>query len=90
MNSTCRVVGSGAYTSTVISAAGSPARARIVTASWDKTARVREAATGKELARLEGHGDGVGSAAWSPLAVYPLGRARYSAFHVFDLGVCPN
>jgi hypothetical protein len=50
----------------VIGAAWSPDGARIVTASFDGTARVWEAATGKELARLEGHGGFVWSAAWSP------------------------
>jgi hypothetical protein len=34
--------------------------------SYDNTARVWEAATGKELARLEGHDGAVTSAAWSP------------------------
>jgi WD40 repeat protein len=47
----------------------SPVGYRFFTASDDKTARVWEAATGKELARLVGHDGGVESAAWSPLAV---------------------
>ena len=40
-------------------AAWGPDGARILTASSDKTARAWEAATARELARLEGHGDRV-------------------------------
>jgi WD40 repeat protein len=47
--------------------AWSPDGARIVTGSDDSTARVWESATGKELARLAGHGGDVNNAAWSPL-----------------------
>jgi WD40 repeat protein len=38
----------------------------IVTASGDKTARIWDVATGKELKKLEGHTDGVLSAVFSP------------------------
>jgi WD40 repeat protein len=48
------------------SAAFSPDGSRIVTASWDMTARIWDAATGKEIAVLRGHDDGVNSAAFSP------------------------
>jgi hypothetical protein len=48
------------------SAAFSPDGRRIVTASFDKTARIWDAATGREIAVLRGHGDGVFSAAFSP------------------------
>ena len=47
------------------SASFSPDGARIVTASYDGTARVWDAATGKEVAVLR-HGDWVGSASFSP------------------------
>ena len=50
----------------VASAAFSPDGARIVTASEDRTARLWDAATGRELAVLRGHEDGVQSAAFSP------------------------
>jgi WD40 repeat protein len=50
----------------VNNAAWTPDGARIVTASVDHTARVWDAATGKEIARLEGHDGSVLSAAWSP------------------------
>ena len=50
----------------VTSAAFSSNGARIVTASWDGTARIWEARTGKETIALKGHGDAVKSAAFSP------------------------
>ena len=50
----------------VTSAAFSPDGSRIVTASWDKTARIWDAATAKEIAVLRGHDDSVYSAAFSP------------------------
>ena len=39
---------------------------RIVTASWDQTAKVWDAETGKELFTLNGHNGNVSSACWSP------------------------
>ena len=48
------------------SAAFSPDGSRIVTASWDNTARIWDAASGKEIAVLRGHEDAVHSAAFSP------------------------
>ena len=48
------------------SAAFSPDGARVVTASFDGTARIWDAASGEELARLDGHADRVNSAAFSP------------------------
>ena len=50
----------------VNSAAFSPDGHWVVTASWDNTARVWEAATGRELAVLRGHEGPVSSAAFSP------------------------
>jgi WD40 repeat protein len=49
----------------VQSAAFSPDGSRIVTASWDKTARIWDAASAKEIAVLRGHDDTVRSAAFS-------------------------
>ena len=56
----------GGHGKQVASAAFSPDGSRIVTASSDKTARVWDAATGKEIAVLRGHEDEVTSAAFSP------------------------
>ena len=44
----------------------SPDGRRIVTGSSDQTAKVWEAATGRELLTLAGHGDAIGSVAFSP------------------------
>jgi WD40 repeat protein len=50
----------------VDSAAWSPDGKRIVTASFDRTARIWDAVTGAQLAVLAGHGDVVDTAAWAP------------------------
>jgi len=50
----------------VSSAAFSPDGTRVVTSSADKTARLWEVASGKELAVLRGHDGAVSSAAFSP------------------------
>ncbi len=54
------------HSTAVKSAAYSPDGTRVVTASWDGTARIWDAATGKEIRRLEGHSEMVRSAAFSP------------------------
>ena len=54
------------HTSSVLSAAFSPDGQRIVTASYDKTARVWNAASGQLLATLQGHTDRVRNAEFSP------------------------
>ena len=50
----------------VTSAAFSPDGKRIVTASNDKTARLWDAATGRQIGALVGHNDAVLCAAFSP------------------------
>ncbi|HSH14950.1 MAG TPA: hypothetical protein VLD18_02880, partial [Verrucomicrobiae bacterium] len=50
----------------VHSAAFSPDGQRIVTGSWDGSAKVWDSASGKELLTLNGHGGYVISAAFSP------------------------
>jgi hypothetical protein len=54
------------HDSYVYFAAFSPDGTRVVTASWDKTARIWDAATGTELKVLHGHEANVYSAAFSP------------------------
>jgi hypothetical protein len=54
------------HESDVTSAAFSPDGARIVTASDDQTARIWDAATGKEIMVLRGHEERVNSAVFSP------------------------
>ena len=54
------------HTREVSSAAFSPDGSRIVTASQDGTARIWDAASGKEMAILRGHDSVVCSAAFSP------------------------
>jgi len=50
----------------VCSVAFSPDGQRIVTGSWDETAKVWEAASGRELLTLKGHNDQIWSVAFSP------------------------
>jgi WD40 repeat protein len=50
----------------VTSAAFSPDGTRIVTASFDATARLWDATTGAAIATLKGHEKNVNSAAFSP------------------------
>src|SRR5688572_17164324 len=54
------------HSETVIDAAFAPDGQRIVTASRDTTARVWDAASGRQIAKLEGHTDLVSSAVYSP------------------------
>jgi hypothetical protein len=56
----------GGHDNIAWSAAFSPDGSRIVTAPNDKTARIWDAATAKEIAVLGGHDDPVNSAAFSP------------------------
>jgi WD40 repeat protein len=56
----------GGHERSVNSAAFSPDGSRIVTASEDKTARIWDAASSKEVAVLRGHEESVVSAAFSP------------------------
>jgi eukaryotic-like serine/threonine-protein kinase len=54
------------HTDTVRSIAFSTDGQRLVTASFDRTARIWDAATGREITLLTGHTDRVNSAAFSP------------------------
>jgi len=56
------------HTGAVTSAQFSPDGQRVVTASWDKTARLWDAANGKPLGEPMKHGDVVFWAQFSPMA----------------------
>ena len=54
------------HTGAVSSASFSPDGSRIVTGSWDKTAKVWDARSGAQVLTLKGHTDAVDSASFSP------------------------
>ena len=62
----------------------SPDGSRILTASWDGTARVWDPASGKELAVLKGHSDRVNSAVWSPDGSRILTASNDTTARVWD------
>jgi len=74
------------HTSAVSSAAFSPDGNRIVTASWDKTARVWDAASGQSLAVLTGYTDMVTSAAFSPDGTRIVTASKDSTARVWNAG----
>jgi WD40 repeat protein/serine/threonine protein kinase/TPR repeat protein len=61
-----QVLAIGGHSERVVSAVFSPDGRRILTASYDKTARVWDAVTGHEIAQLNGHLDRLSFAAFSP------------------------
>ena len=66
------------------SVAFSPDCARIVTASYDGTARIWEAATGKEITTLRGHESWVTSAAFSPDGARVVTASADSTARIWD------
>ena len=68
----------------VNSAAFSPNGSRIVTASSDKTARIWDAASAKEIAVLRGHDDAVLSAAFSPDGSRVVTASRDKTARIWD------
>src|SRR5262249_12347068 len=78
------------HTNAVLSAAFSPDGQSIVTASWDKTAIVWDAASGQARATLRGHTGPVNTAAFSPDGRYVVtpsadGTARQYVIPIPDL-----
>jgi WD40 repeat protein len=64
-HSELRLTLAGHQQNNVLSAAFSPDGTRIITTSYDRTARIWDAATGEEIAILRGHEHSVGKAAFS-------------------------
>jgi WD40 repeat protein len=62
----------------------SPDGKRIVTASSDKTARIWDASTGKEIAVLRGHEDVLLSAAFSPTSARIVTGANDETARIWD------
>jgi WD40 repeat protein len=59
----------------------------VVSGSDDKTVRVWDAATGKEVQKLEGHSSDVSSVSFSPVRVLSIARARQLRAVVGAVGV---
>ncbi len=68
----------------VNSAVYSPDGTRIVTASFDKTARIWDARTGVQLAVLSGHGERVNSAAYSPDGTHIVTASADKTARIWD------
>ncbi len=72
------------------SAAFSGDGTRVVTASFDKTARVWDAATGRELAALKGHEGPVSSAAFSGDGTRVVTASADKTARVWDVSGIPK
>ena len=74
------------HSDSVVSAAFSPDGTRIVTASWDKTARIWDVAAGKEIAVLRGSEDALVSAAFSPDGSHIVTASTDGTERIWDAG----
>ncbi|MCE9519670.1 MAG: hypothetical protein K8R87_08980, partial [Verrucomicrobia bacterium] len=68
----------------VSSAAFNPDGTRVVTASWDKTARVWDPISGRELVVLRGHDDYVNSAAFSSDGIRIVTASKDGTARIYD------
>jgi WD40 repeat protein len=73
------------HTQHVTSAAFSPEGQKIVSASWDKTIRIWDAATGDCQLTMEGHTDYVNSAAFSPDGLKIVSASEDMTMRVWDV-----
>ena len=72
------------HSDSVISPVWSPNGSRILTASWDKTARIWDPRAGEALAVLRGHSGPVISAVWSPNGSRILTASHDNTARVWD------
>src|SRR5262249_23068791 len=74
-----------AHTNAVVSAQFSRDGRTALTCSWDKTARLWDVASGRELRTLRGHEDGVVSAQFSPDGTLALTASDDRTARLWDL-----
>jgi WD40 repeat protein len=72
------------HTQPVQSAAFSPDGKKVVTASFDKTARLWDATSGREIAVLRGHADSLCSAGFSPDGTRVVTASQDSTARIWD------
>jgi WD40 repeat protein len=80
----CSICVTDLSAASVFSAAFGPDATRIVTASADKTARIWDTATGKEIKVLRGHTGAVNSAAFSPDATRIVTASADKTARIWD------
>ncbi|HEY0797789.1 MAG TPA: serine/threonine-protein kinase, partial [Candidatus Baltobacteraceae bacterium] len=78
------------HTDRVIGAGFSPDGRRIVTASYDRSARIWDAETGQELLQLKGHTEPVLSAAFSPDGRYIVTASLDKTARIWDAATGRN
>jgi WD40 repeat protein len=73
------------HTNRITSAAFSPDMRHVLTGSWDKTARLWEVATGREILRFEGHTKGINSVRFSPSGRWVLTGSRDQTARLWEV-----
>ena len=73
------------HTKSVYSASFSPDGSRIVSASWDNTVRIWNAATGECIRTLEGHASEVNSASFSPDGSRIVSASSDKTLRIWDI-----